>query len=160
MPTVVAFAPPRVGTRITTPRLIDLFVAEPRDPFGCWVWPHGKDSTGYGLMSGPGSVPRRVYRAMYEANRGSIPPGMEPDHLCEVKACVNPWHLEIVTPRVNLLRARGAPAINARKTACPRGHEYDKVLLNGWRRCTRCDLAKSRRRSARFRTTEAVHVPH
>ncbi len=55
---------------------------------------------------------------------GQIPSGLTLDHLCRVRNCVNPAHLEPVTHRENTLRGDGVTAINARKTSCHRGHPF------------------------------------
>lgn len=117
----------------------------------CWLW------TGYLKPNGYGSIwdgTRKVYahRYAYELHRGPIPAGMQIDHLCLNKACVNPEHLEVVTQRTNLLRATGSPAENARKTHCPRGHEYDGVNNRGERVCRTCLRALQQARRARGQT--------
>ena len=72
--------------------------------------------------------------------RGPIPEGLTLDHLCRVRACVNPAHLEPVTLRENTLRSPSAPtAINARKTECLRGHAFtpENTWVHRSRRCCR-----------------------
>ena len=76
------------------------------DECGCWIWQMCRNSRGYGLKWDRGA--RRLtlaHRWYYERACGPIPDGMQIDHLCSVKACVNPAHLEAVTPRVNSQRA-------------------------------------------------------
>lgn len=72
----------------------------------CWVWIGAIADTGYGTTRA-GATRRKVgaHRAVYEAHRGAIPEGMELDHLCRVRVCVNPSHLEIVTRAENVRRA-------------------------------------------------------
>lgn len=114
-----------------------------RDPSGCWLWPGSRNRGGYGRYKVRG-VTVNVHRTVYEAHRGPIPEGLTLDHLCRVRHCANPAHLEPVTQRENTLRSPIAlTAVNARKTACPRGHPYDGVkrLANGTteRQCKRCN---------------------
>jgi len=86
----------------------------------CWIWKGVKNPNGYGQASGD-SAHRKIYKALV----GPIPEGLQLDHLCEVKLCVNPKHLEPVTPRENTLRSEKAPAtINLNKTHCKHGHEF------------------------------------
>jgi hypothetical protein len=66
---------------------------------------------------------------------------MQLDHLCRVRGCVNPDHLEVVTGATNTLRGISSPAINARKTHCRRGHEFtpeNTYIDRGSRRCKAC----------------------
>ncbi len=69
----------------------------------CWIWQWKKTKKGYGGLRHDG---REVmaHRHYYEQHRGPIPPGMWIDHLCRVPSCVNPWHLEPVTPAENIRR--------------------------------------------------------
>jgi HNH endonuclease len=90
----------------------------------CWLWVGSRDSKGYGRLANPGKS-RLPHRIAYELMIGPIPPGIELDHLCREKACVNPWHLEQVTHRENSLR--GVMADRPKKTHCPHGHEYTEA---------------------------------
>lgn len=69
---------------------------------GCMLWT-GAKSDGYGIFWAEGrNVP--AHRWVYERFYGPIPEGLQPDHLCRVRHCVNPNHLEPVTQKVNLNR--------------------------------------------------------
>lgn len=74
---------------------------------GCWVW-QGHLHNGYGRMLTPEGVVRPAHTVFYETKFGPLPEGMEPDHLCRNRECVNPDHLEPVSRRVNC--RRGAKA--------------------------------------------------
>lgn len=107
----------------------------------CWLWTLAKNTGGYGVWT----VDRRqflVHRLAYELWVGEIPPGLTVDHLCRVRSCCNPAHLEIVTRGENSLRGDGPAAVNARKTHCPKGHPYDETntcLSGGRRYCLACN---------------------
>jgi hypothetical protein len=70
----------------------------------CWLWTGSIKGTGYGQIMIDGR-PARAHRVAYELLRAEIPSGLVLDHLCGIKACVNPWHLEPVTQAINVQRA-------------------------------------------------------
>ena len=117
---------------------------------GCWVYVASPRPDGYAQI---GIDRKRVYvhRLAWELLRGPIPAGMELDHLCRNRLCVNPNHLEPVTHRENTLRGETLARANAAKTVCPQGHEYALVgyLDQGRRRCRICRRAYERRLAAR-----------
>lgn len=104
-------------------------------PTGCIEFTGGTDDKGYGQMKRDGRD-CRAHRVAYEWLVGPIPDGLQLDHLCMVRACVNPAHLEPVTNEENQRRAA------AYKTECPQGHPYDEVNTyvrpDGARRCRAC----------------------
>jgi hypothetical protein len=111
----------------------------------CWIWTAALDQDGYGKCRYGGSV-QRAHRVAWDMLVGPIPDGLHLDHLCRVRACVNPMHLEPVTNRVNLLRGDTHAARNAAKTHCPKGHEYTdentQRKSNGSRICRTCSNRK------------------
>lgn len=106
----------------------------------CWFWLGGKTS-GYSMFVFNNKTVLG-HRWFYEQKNGVIPKGLQIDHLCRNRSCVNPEHLEAVTQKVNLLRGEGACAKNARKTHCKRGHKFtpdNTYSHRGYgRRCIAC----------------------
>jgi len=89
---------------------------------GCWLWTGCGNSSGYGQKNiSPG---RKVvaHRLVFELLVAPVPLGMQLDHRCRVRCCVNPAHLQVVTQRENLVRGDGWAGQNHRKTHCPVGH--------------------------------------
>lgn len=117
---------------------------------GCWLWCGAKDPDGYGKLRVRNHPTRywRVHRFVYEQIKGPIPPGLCTDHVCRTRACVNPDHLRLVTPRVNVTENSLVGAPNASKTHCRQGHEYTLentyVWTNGMRLCRTCDRTRQR----------------
>ncbi len=92
---------------------------------GCWEWTRGLQKSGYGVMCNRYKH-QYAHRVGYQLFRGPIPDGLHIDHLCRVRKCVNPWHLEPVTLAENNRRGESPAAMCARKTHCKRGHEFSK----------------------------------
>lgn len=158
------------------------------EPEQCWLWLGGKKAAGYGNMAirrPDGSWTQTpAHRWSYAQMVGPIPAGWEVDHVCRVRACVNPAHLEAV-PVVENRRRRdlghpfaltrdaapmpevGRPKEAKRskadpRTHCLKGHEY---AVTGWaknggrRTCAACRAeAAARRRTGGQHGTE-THCP-
>lgn len=113
-----------------------------RDPeTGCWEWTGAKTGVGYGEVRWEGRT-CSVHRLVHELLIGPIPQELELDHLCRVRHCANPDHLEPVTHEENMRRAR--------LTHCRKGHELtpENTYVMGRKRrvrqCKRCTLARNR----------------
>lgn len=123
----------------------------------CWVWTKAKVEGGYGA-SWDGRRVRGAHRISYDRHVGRIPESLDLDHLCRVRDCINPAHLEPVTRKVNLARGLNA---NLAKTHCPSGHEYTPdntyVLPSrpNARYCKACRREYQARRRAARRMTDS-----
>lgn len=126
---------------------------------GCWEWRAVRDSHGYGSIKVNGTH-RGAHRVSYELLVGPIPAGLELDHLCRVRHCINPAHLEPVTHRVNTLRALVPPVLNALKTHCASGHEFTPentyTAPAGGRTCRTCQRATVARYKTRQQARKAA----
>lgn len=101
---------------------------------GHWLWQGSLNSSGYG--------PHRRY---YEAKWGKLPEGLELDHKCRIRSCINPDCLEVVTRVVNIHRGTG----HGTETHCPQGHEYtpeNTKVRRGRRNCIICTRVYDRKR--------------
>lgn len=137
-------------------------------PGGCWIWTGERKPAGYGVFSRNRYGKKFAHRHSYELLVGPIPEGLEVDHLCRVTSCVNPDHLEPVTPAENRRRAavlRKGETRNfygrqprALMPACRRGHPFDEentaYYPDGKRRCRACHRENERRRNAARREGE------
>jgi hypothetical protein len=97
-------------------RIEKLICPEPMS--GCWLWAGTHTGwSAYGSVRWNGRM-RVAHRVIYELLRGEIAPGLELDHACNVRFCVNPDHLQPVTPAENVAR------MVLRRKACRNGHVY------------------------------------
>ncbi len=119
-------------------RILNKIELEPNS--GCWLWTATTTPKGYGRVWWESNL-MRAHRLVYELLIGPIPDGLQIDHLCRVRHCVNPEHLEPVTHAENVRRGESGKYLKD-KTHCPHGHEYSEsntyVSKNGARHCREC----------------------
>jgi hypothetical protein len=129
---------------------------------GCWLWQRQILPLGYGVFCmgkeyGEAHKNTGAHRAAWRLFRGAIPAGFEVDHLCRVRACVNPDHLQLLTKSENMQQSNSASAQNRRKTHCLRGHlltsENVHVAADGGRRCRQCAVIRIQAHAARISGT-------
>lgn len=133
------------------------YIPEPNS--GCWLWTSSVTSKGYARIHFAGKG-REAHRVVYQAIKGAIPKGLELDHLCRVRCCVNPDHLEPVAHSVNCARSDTSKQgeWNRVKTHCPQGHAYDAANTftskKGQRMCRICMRARKNKWQAKNRMAQ------
>lgn len=127
--------------------LEEKFIPEPNS--GCWLWT-ASTVDGYGRIGWKGKM-QYAHRLTYELLIGPIPQGLQLDHLCRTRRCINPLHLEPVTPSENIKRGYDA---RKQKTHCKHGHEFTNentyITSKNERQCRVCRkeaLKKFRKKS-------------
>lgn len=126
----------------------------PEPQSGCWLWLGRDNGEGYGRFCYD-AQDRYAHRVAYELFCGPIQAGQTIDHLCRVRCCVNPSHLEVVSIGTNVLRGAGVTARFAKQTHCKRGHQLtsDNISNNPTRgrECKTCNRDRNRRLYAQQR---------
>lgn len=140
--------PTGVYERTTVPVMDRLLAKVQTDESGCWIFTGAKTKAGYGTIAAGPRQPRvYTHRVMYEHHKGTIPEGLTIDHLCRVRACCNPEHLEAVTQAENTRRAAAV------LTHCVNNHEFTeentRITRRGARSCRTCHREQERNRRHR-----------
>jgi hypothetical protein len=120
---------------------------------GCWIWEAATTTNGYGHFKQDGKNVM-AHRWAYTFFGGTID-GLELDHLCRNRSCVNPAHLEPVTHQENVRRGKASALLV--RTHCPNGHEYNAVNTYArpdgkGRECKECSRERSREYQSRKRS--------
>ena len=118
---------------------------------GCWLWPGSPHTAGYVTLRGKTGRTIFAHRASYAIFKGE-PGDLVVHHKCRNRLCVNPEHLETrtITENVMATDSQSFAAVNSRKTACPKGHEYDRQNTivshrkdgSAYRRCRACQAVR------------------
>lgn len=133
-------------------------------PFsGCLIWyDRSIDGNGYGRIWHEGNI-WLAHRLFFVLANGPIPDELDLDHLCRVPPCINPYHLEPVTRRVNIIRGISPMLSRLRqisKTHCRNGHLYlpenTYIRPNGDRLCKTCHREQSAKAGRKMRLLAKV----
>lgn len=119
-----------------------------QDESGCWLWT-ASTVDGYGQIKSERRMVK-AHRLTYEAANGPIPQGLDVDHLCRVRHCVNPEHLEAVTHVENIRRGDSLTTRRSAQEACKRGHPFDEANTYLWRTSRICRTCRSEQNRARY----------
>lgn len=129
-------------------------------PNGCWRWKLGVDKDGYAVWDTPRQSKykeqfggtNRAGRIMYILTKGEIQKGLELDHICNIRRCINPDHLQPLTRQEN---QSFAISYGSTKTECKNGHEFTEdntyIPKDGERCCRTCNRERQRERTRRLR---------
>ena len=114
---------------------------------GCWLWDGGLNEDGYGTTTVNGRT-MGAHRATTLLLTGDL--GPELDHLCRTRRCVNPFHLESVSHRENVLRGHGVAGMYARRTHCKHGHDFTPENTKVYRHARICLTCKKEKDEKSF----------
>lgn len=143
---------PRWPNKTVLERFEEKYIPEPNS--GCWLWLAMTNGFGYGQFKLSTNERVVAHRFSYQVYKGEIPEGKELDHLCRVRCCVNPDHLEPVFHAENCFRTSLGPVIkNWKKNTCAKGHKFVCV---GSRKRQRFCLVCERDRGREFRTRNCI----
>ena len=132
------------------PNAIDKFWSNviPEPNSGCWIWLGSLNDAGYGRHRCRSLKTHHAHRTAYVLIRGAIPDGMTLDHLCRVRCCVNPDHLDPCTLKENVRRSpifKGEMIAAGELALCPAGHAFtpeNTRIYRNWRHCRACHRAR------------------
>ncbi len=141
------------NTEPPRPQTFDEYLASSVDVGDCWLWTRSIKANGYGGAAFAGKH-HNAHLLVWRQLVGAIPDGLQLDHLCRVRHCVNPDHLEPVTPKVNAERGS-----KATKRWCIRGHDLwdeanTRIRPNGTRACRKCRALAEAARRERLRAAQ------
>jgi hypothetical protein len=138
-------------------------------PDGCWLWVGALDKDGYGRTNTAEYGKQYVHRLAYMILVGPIPEGLTIDHLCRVRNCFRPKHLEPVSQMVNVMRGETQARFKTAQTSCVNGHPFDEKNTgvkyppshpNGMRYCRQCNLDSDARRRAKQKKARELAIKH
>ena len=128
----------------------------------CWEWQKYIGTHGYGIINSN----KLAHRVSYEIFKGIIPDGLQIDHICRNRKCVNPDHLEVVTASENIKRG-DLPKINKSKTCCPQGHKFSESNTylypdgrRGCRECRKVARTENKKKINKKKMADRTHCPH
>lgn len=135
---------------------------EPEPNTGCWLWTAYTNCDGYGYFRLNSKTTVTAHSMSYTLANGPIQDGLEIDHLCRVRSCVNPDHLEAVSHTENVRRGLAGEVAKRTHTKnhthCPAGHKYNAKNTYIYskrphvKECRICRRKHCRESKARLRT--------
>lgn len=139
----------------TKPTIVERFLSKVSKTPECWVWTAFITHDGYGLFNDENHKRVRAHRFAYQMFVGEIPLGLDIDHLCRVRKCVRPDHLQAVSHQENIRRSIRPP-----RETCRNGHRWlPENIYNhprGIKLCRLCALYRNRRIRAEKRDLTAT----